>query len=49
MLTYDVEETECFPCSWYGGPYWNGKKMSNSFVYYFKTEDEAIANVIKLM
>ena len=48
-LTYDVELTPCYPCEWYGGPYWNGRRMSNSFVYYFRTELEAIANAVKLM
>ena len=49
MLTYDTEKTPCYPCEWYGGPFWNGRRMDNSFVYYFRTEDEAIANAIRLM
>lgn len=49
MFTYDVEKTPCFPCEWYGGRYWNGQRHDNSFVNYFRTEEEAIANAIKLM
>ena len=44
-----VENTPCYPCSWYGGPYWNDVRMTNATCYYFSTEEEAIANCIKLM
>jgi hypothetical protein len=49
VITYDTEKTPMFPCEWYGGPYWNGQRMCNDTSYYFRTEDEAIANAIKLM
>lgn len=47
-ITYKVELTPCFPCCWYGGPYWGDRRMSNSFVYYFRTEAEALSNCNKL-
>lgn len=47
-IIYGVELTPMFPCCWYGGPYWNGKRMDNSWVYYFRTEQEARDNCAKL-
>lgn len=48
-IEWDVELTPMYPAEWYGGPYWNGQRMSNATCYYHRTEDEAIAFCLKMM
>jgi hypothetical protein len=44
---WDVEKTTCYPCEWYGGPYFNGIRQSNSTCYFFRTHQEAESYVNK--
>lgn len=37
-----------WPACWYGGPYWNGQRMSNATCYYFRSEQAAKDEVEKL-
>lgn len=39
--SYGVLKTECWPCEWYGGPIFNGQKVSNWTCYYWRTWKEA--------
>lgn len=47
-IEFKVLETPCWPNAWFGGPVWNGEPKSHATCYYFKTAEEAQANVDRM-
>lgn len=48
MRTYRVEETPMWPACWYGGPYWNDRRESNSTRYFHRSKELAEKFVVSL-